>query len=151
MSVNQIKGPVWGVAVIVGLIVATGLVAGYVDRPGTTAQMAASQGNCTSCPAKADCATCPAKGTEACCKESGTCPAGAGTCPNGSCNADTVAATCPAGAAMMAQTAETGGATCPYSGAAMAQTADNANTTCPMKAAAAAEGQCASGQCPASK
>lgn len=140
MSMNQIKGPVWGVAVIVGLIVATGLVAGYVDRPGTTAQVAASQGSCASC---------PAKGTEACCKQSGTCPAGAGTCPNGSCNAENVAATCPAGAAMMAQTAETGGATCPYSGA-MAQKADDAGTTCPVKAAA--EGQCCSGgQCPASK
>ncbi len=151
MSMNQIKGPVWGVAVIVGLIVATGLVAGYVDRPGTStcSQAVASKGDCAACPAQGDCAACPAKGTEACCKQSGTCPAGAGTCPNGSCNAENVAATCPAGAAMMAQTAETGGATCPHSGA-MAQKADDAGATCPVKAAA--EGQCCSGgQCPASK
>ncbi len=137
MSVNLSKGPIWGVAVIVGLIVATALVAGYADRPSasTCSQVAASKG---------DCAACPAQGTEACCKESGTCPKAS------SCSADTVAATCPAGAAMMARTAEAGGATCPVTGAVMAQTAEDAGATCPMKAAAEA-GQCSGGQCPASK
>ena len=120
MSMNLSKSPIWMVAVIVGLVAATALVAGYVDRPGTGTQVAAADSKCASC---------PLAGTEECCKEAGTCPAGTGTCPQASCCAETAAATCPAGAG-----------TC-------AQTADSAASTCPMKAAAASG--CAGGQCPA--
>lgn len=106
MSVNLSKGPVWAVAVVVGLIVATALVAGYVDRPGTGAQVAAvSQGDCASCPVQGDCANCPAQ----CCKADGACPA------------DAAAATCPAGAAVMAQTADEAGSSCPMKAAAAGQ------------------------------
>ena len=122
MSVNLSKSPVWIVAVIVGLVVATALVAGYVDRPGTETQLAA---------AGAKCADCPVKGTEQCPKEDGTCPADAGTCPKASCCADGAAPACAAKAA-----------TC-------SQKADSTATTCPMKAAAA--GGCAGGQCPATQ
>jgi hypothetical protein len=101
MSVNLSKSPVWIVAVIVGLIVATALVAGYVDRPGTDTQVAAVDGQCGSC---------PLKGTEDCCKATGT-------CAEGSCSAKTAAAT---GTAVMAQTTETEAttATCPMKAAA---------------------------------
>jgi len=120
MSVNLSKSPVWIVAAVVGLIVATALVAGYVDRPGTETQVAAADGKC---------ADCPLKGTEECPKEAGTCPADAGTCPKTSCCADGAAPACAAGAG-----------TC-------AQKADSTATTCPMKAVP--EGGCAGGQCPA--
>ena len=123
MSVNLSKSPVWIVAVIVGLVVATALVAGYVDRPGPATQVAAA--------ANGDCASCPLAGTEECPKETGTCPAGTGTCPKAACCAETAAATCPAGAAVMAQTDESTGA------------------TCPTKAAAASG--CSGGQCPATQ
>ena len=50
MSVNFSKSPVWVVAVIVGLIVATALVAGYVDRPGGDTQVtAATETKCAAC------------------------------------------------------------------------------------------------------
>ena len=120
MSMNLSKSPIWMVAVIVGLVAATALVAGYVDRPGTATQVAAADSKCASC---------PLAGTEECPKEAGTCPAGTETCPKAACCAETAAATCPAGAG-----------TC-------AQTADSAASTCPMKAAAASG--CAGGQCPA--
>jgi len=140
MSVNFSKSPVWMVAVIVGLIVATALVAGYVDRPGTTAQVATADGACGSC---------PKAGTEECCKVTGT-------CADGSCSAKTAAGTCPAtGAAVMAQTADSTGSTCPAQAAAsgctgmMAQTAAGTEATCSVKAAA--ESGCAGGQCPSTK
>jgi len=120
MGASLSKSPIWVAAVIVGLIVATALVAGYVDRPGTGAQVAA---------AGSKCAGCPLEGTPECCKETGTCPAGSGTCPQASCCAETAAATCPAGAPTCAQPAESAG------------------STCPMKAAAASG--CTGGQCPA--
>ena len=122
MSLNLSKSPIWMVVVIVGLIAATALVAGYVDRPGTGAQVAAAESKC---------AGCPLEGTPECPKEAGTCPADCGTCPQASCCAETAAATCPAGAA-----------TC-------AQKADAATSTCPMKAAAASG--CRGDQCPATQ
>jgi hypothetical protein len=141
MSVNFSKSPVWIVAVIVGLIAATALVAGYVDRPGTPAKVATADDKCASC---------PRAGTAECCQVTGT-------CAEGTHAAQTVAATCPAtGAAVMAQTAETAGATCPAMAGAsgtcsgmMAQTAAGTEGTCPVQAAA--EGGCAGGQCPATK
>lgn len=102
MSVNLSKSPIWMVAVIVGLIAATALVAGYVDRPGTETQVAA---------ADSQCASCPLAGTEECCKE-------AGTCPKASCCADGAASTCAAGAGTCAQKAESTASTCPMKAAA---------------------------------
>lgn len=122
MSVNLSKSPVWIVAVVVGLVVATALVAGYVDRPGTETQVAAADSKCASC---------PLEGAEECPKEAGTCPAGSGTCPKASCSADDAASTCAAGSG-----------TC-------AQKADSTGATCPMKAAATSG--CAGGQCPATQ
>lgn len=43
MSVNLSKSPVWIVAAVVALVVATALVAGYVDRPGTQTHVAAER------------------------------------------------------------------------------------------------------------
>ncbi len=101
MSVDFSRSPIWTVAVIVGLIVATALVAGYVDRPGTDTRVAAADGQCSSC---------PLKGTEECCKATGT-------CAEGSCSAKTTAAT---GTGVMAQTTETEAttSTCPMKAAA---------------------------------
>ncbi len=121
MSVNLPRNSVWVVAVIVGLIVATALVAGYVDRPGTA--------GCTALAAKGDCGACPVKGTDDCAKEAGTCPAETGDCPEGACCADGSVSGCPAAAVM-------------------AQEADGAG--CPMKATVTA-GQCGAGGCPAAK
>ena len=103
MSVNFSKSPVWMIAVIVGLIAATALVAGYVDRPGSETQVAAA--------ADGKCATCPKAGTEDCCKV-------AGTCTKGSCEADGAASTCTAGAGTCAQKADDTGSTCPMKAAA---------------------------------
>ncbi len=126
MSLNLSKGPIWAIAGIVALIAATGLVAGYVDRPGTCPKVAAvSAGDCSACPATGDCADCPIQGTQACCKE-------AGTCPQEACGAETAGASCPAQATVMAQPAV------------------EAGDACPMKAAAA-QGTCSGGQCPVSK
>ncbi len=126
MSLNLSKGPIWAIAGVVALIAATGLVAGYVDRPGTCPKTASvSAGDCAACPASGDCADCPVKGTEACPKE-------AGTCPKAACSGEAAGASCPVGATVMAQPAAEAGA------------------TCPMKAAAA-QSQCGAGQCPASK
>jgi hypothetical protein len=130
MSVNLSKSPIWMVAVIVGLIAATALVAGYVDRPGTQTQVAA---------ADSQCASCPLAGTEECCKE-------AGTCPKTSCSADDAASTCAAGVATCAQKAAATGSA---GAAVMAQTDGSAGATCPMKAAAASG--CSGGQCPATQ
>lgn len=137
MSVNLSKGPVWVVAVVVGLIVATALVSGYVDRPGTQTQVAAAEGKC---------ADCPLKGTEQCPKEAGTCPADNGTCPKTACCADSAAATCAQKAACCADGEDS---PCTAGAATCAQKAESTATTCPMKAAAA--GGCAGGQCPATQ
>ncbi|UCD52960.1 MAG: hypothetical protein JSW27_10040 [Phycisphaerales bacterium] len=131
MSVSFSKSPVWMVAVIVGLIVATALVAGYVDRPGGQTQVAAADGECSSC---------PKAGTEECCKVTGT-------CAKGTCSADG-ASTCAAAAGTCAQEAATAG-TCPATGAVMAQPADSTGATCPIKAAA--ESGCAGSQCPSTQ
>lgn len=116
MSVNLSKGPIWAVAVILGLIAATALVAGYVDRPGSGTQVAAAKADGGGCPAKTDCAACPAKGTDACCKEAGACAACPESCPKECCCADAAAswaagATCPMKAA--AATGNCSGGQCP--------------------------------------
>lgn len=59
MSRNLTKSPILLTAVIVGLVAATALVAGYVDRPSGDAQIAAAQSQCEGC---------PAAGTDQCCK-----------------------------------------------------------------------------------
>lgn len=95
MGVNLSKGPIWGIAVIVGLIAATALVAGYVDRPGSGTQVAAAvKADGGSCPAKADCAACPAKDADACCKEAGACAACPESCPPECCCADAADSCC---------------------------------------------------------
>lgn len=151
MSVNFTKSPVWIVAVIAGLVAATALVAGYVDRPG-----AATCGSGSTCAATSSkCADCPKAGTEECCKVTGTCAADAAVMAQ---TADATGGTCPAGGTTtMAQTAEVSGGTCPASGmcpagaAMMAQQTEGACGGCPAMAAQAAEKSCSTGQCPATK
>lgn len=108
------------VAMILGMVVATALVSGYVNRPSTCSRIAvAAEGNCPAC---------PAEGTNSCPKESGICPAQTGDCPQDACCAGRAAPTCPA-AAMMGQKVEGTGANCPVR-------------------AAMTTGECGAGQCP---
>lgn len=106
MSMNLSRSTIGIMAVVVGLIAATALVAGYVDRPGTCSRTAVA--------AKGDCAACPAKGTDECPKEAGTCPAEDGTCPMDACCGGSAAASCP-----VAKTANAGSG-CPMKAAATA-------------------------------
>lgn len=59
MSSSMTKSPIWATAVIVGLVAATALVAGLVDRPGANAQATSVQSKCDGC---------PLEGTPQCCK-----------------------------------------------------------------------------------
>jgi len=106
MSMKLSKGTIGMVAVIVGLIAVTALVAGYVDRPGTCSRSAMA--------AKGDCGGCPVKATDECPKEAGACPAEDGTCPMDACCGDSAAASCPA-----AKTADAGSG-CPMTAAVTA-------------------------------
>jgi hypothetical protein len=81
MQLNVSKRPILAILVLVGLAAATVVVAGYVDKPGQTAQVAA-QDKCSACPrqgtedcCKSPCQACPLKGTDACCqKQCDNCP-----------------------------------------------------------------------------
>ncbi len=100
MSANLPRSPVWIIAIIVGLIAATALVAGYADRPGISSRTAVAN--------RGDCAACPAKGTDECPKEAGMCPAETGLCPDDVCCAGSKAPSCP-----VAMTAHSAGSACP--------------------------------------
>ena len=95
MSMKLSRSTIGMMAVVVGLIAATALVAGYVDRPGTCSRSAVA--------AKGDCGGCPVKGTEECPKEAGMCPAEDGTCPMGACCGGSATGSCP-----VAKTADAG-------------------------------------------
>jgi hypothetical protein len=60
MSLDSSKKAILLAGVIVGLVAATALVAGYVERPGQAAGVAANEHNCGGC--------CPLAGTDACCR-----------------------------------------------------------------------------------
>ena len=121
MSLNLSKSPLWATIVIIALIAATALVAGYVDRPGTESQVAAADGKCDSC---------PLEGTPECCEAKED-----GTCPKPCCSADGDAPTCAAGAEKACSLDQ---ATCSKEAGSPA--------SCPMAAAAAAGDCCGGGQ-----
>lgn len=88
MKLTSPRSPILLVAVIVGLIGATALVAGYVERPGQTAKVAANEDTCGGC---------PLAGTEACCqaKCEGECRDGCcGVCTQPACCASAATAGC---------------------------------------------------------
>lgn len=66
MSTTLTKRPIWIAVVVVGLVAATALVAGYADKPTPEAQSTSVQDKCDGC---------PLQGTPACCKvaEKGCC------------------------------------------------------------------------------
>lgn len=59
MSLDSSKKAILLAGVIVGLVAATALVAGYVERPGQAAGIAANEHNCGGC---------PLAGTDVCCR-----------------------------------------------------------------------------------
>ncbi len=79
MSLNLSKSPLWATVVIVGLIAATALIAGYVDRPGTDSEVATAADKCASC---------PREGTAECCKVTGVCAEAKATGGDGSTCSD---------------------------------------------------------------
>ena len=76
------KSPILAAVAIAALAAGTALVAGYVDKPGTAAQVAA----------EGKCGDCPLLNTEECCKVTGTC-ANPQTC-EGDCLAEAGAGSC---------------------------------------------------------
>jgi len=124
MSLNLSKSPLWATIVIVGLIGATALVAGYVDRPGTETEVAAADGKCASCPREGTPECRKAREAEACqkacCSADGACPSQAGCAAEAAkaCSSDQATcmkeagspATCPKAAAAAA--GGCGGAPC---------------------------------------
>jgi hypothetical protein len=122
MSLKLAKSPIWVTALIVGLVAATALVAGYVDRPGTGSEVTAADGTC---------ADCPKAGTSACCQAKG------GGCADGGCSGG-VCATEAAGAASGSVMAATEDA--PATGATLSGCQAGGQT---------AGGGCGGGQCAA--
>jgi len=137
MSLKLSKSPFGATIVIVGLIAATALVAGYIDRPGNDSEVAAADDKCASC---------PRAGTEECCKVTGVCAEGGctgaegATCSSaGDCSSKM--APCAAGAEKPCSSAQ---ATCSKEAPA--------SESCPKAPAAAAQaGCCAAGGCTGAK
>ena len=50
MSVNLTKSPIWIGVIVVGLVAATVLVAGYGDKPEVNSQATSVQDKCADCP-----------------------------------------------------------------------------------------------------
>ncbi len=74
MVPTSLRNLILVVAVVVGLIGATALVAGYAEKPAPAAKVAASD---------ATCGGCPLAGTEACCADCAQPACGAAAAPTG--------------------------------------------------------------------
>ena len=132
MSLKLSKSPLGATIVIVGLIAATALVAGYIDRPGSDSEVAAPADKCASC---------PREGTAECCKVTGV-------CAEEKCNA-AEGSTCSSGGDCPSKATCTAGAEKPCSSAQATCSKEAATPgSCPKAAAAAAQGGCcAAGGC----